>query len=97
MNKLQVVLLASCTLLAPALIAQGQDPGKTGAVQTSMPTNARQFKRMKMPGTDVEKNVKRLISELRWYKSLRSALAAGRAKGRPVLWIQALGDLDGFL
>jgi len=66
-------------------------------VEPAMPTNARQFRQLKVPGEQVEQNVKRMLEELRWYKSLTGALQAGSRKGRPVLWIQALGELDGFI
>ena len=59
--------------------------------------SARSFRKLTVPGVEVAKNVKRLTTELRWHKNLSSALAAGRAKGKPVVWIQALGDLKGFL
>ncbi len=58
---------------------------------------ARSFKRLQVPGEQVASNVARLKRELRWHKNLGSALEAGRDSKKPVLWIQALGDLDGFL
>lgn len=58
---------------------------------------ARKFRRLKVSGEQVAKNVRKLTKELKWYKNLGSALAAGRREGKPVVWIQALGDLDGFL
>jgi len=90
MRNVTLLVLACCTA-APALVAQ------TAAVEPAMPTNARQFRQLKVPGEQVEQNVKRMLEELRWYKSLTGALQAGSRKGRPVLWIQALGELDGFI
>ena len=46
---------------------------------------------------EVAQNVRKLTTEMRWYSSIGSALGAARSKGKPVVWIQALGDLDGFL
>lgn len=90
MRHTTLFVLLSC-LTAPAVIAQ------TTASQASLPTNARQFRKLKVPGEQVEQNVKRMLEELRWHKSLTGALQAGGRKGRPILWVQALGDLDGFI
>ena len=97
--KITLLVLTCCTTLAPALLAQNQDrpQGTRAATQQTLPTNARQFRRLKIPGDEVEKNVRRLTKELRWYKTLGAALGSARAKGRPVLWVQALGELKGFL
>ena len=97
------LLLATSVLLAPALLtpdlgAQNQQPGsKDRDSKRSTERSARSFRRLKVPGTEVAENVRKLTKELHWHKTLASALAAGRTKGKPVLWIQALGDIDGFL
>ncbi len=92
------LLLATSILLAPALLAQNQQPGwKDRQGKRSTERSARSFRRLQVPGEEVAQNVRKLTKELHWHKTLASALAAGRTKGRPVLWIQALGDIDGFL
>ena len=91
-----VLFLACSTLFVPALVAQGQTEASDPLRLKKM--SARGFTRkLTVSGETVAKNVKRLTTELRWHKTLSSALAAGRAKGKPVVWIHALGDLKGFL
>ena len=90
MRNATLLVLMTC-LAAPAVFAQ------TSASHSTLPTNARQFRKLKVPGEQVEKNVQRMLDELRWHKSLTGALQAGGRKGRPILWVQALGDLDGFI
>lgn len=57
---------------------------------------ASRYRRHRMEGAAVEKAVRRLASELRWHDSLDAALAAARASAKPVLWVQALGELTGY-
>jgi hypothetical protein len=56
-----------------------------------------EFRRLQLSGEQVRANVERLTQRLRWYKTLGGALHAARSSGKPAVWIQALGDLDGFL
>ena len=79
-----------------ALAAQGQRTEGTNPNALAK-MSPRSFKKLVVSGDEVATNVKRLTTELRWHKNLSSALAAGRSKGKPVVWIQALGDLKGFL
>ncbi len=95
----KTVLILACSSLLTALPAQGQGTQGTQAPDASpySTMSAGNFRRLTVPGDEVAKNVKRLTTELRWHKNLSAALAEGRAKGKPVVWIQALGDLKGFL
>ena len=101
--KKSLQLLALCFAAGPASApaAQYQSPRPTTTIAWSGNGNpkraARSFRHLKVPGEQVEQNVKKLVSELRWYTSLRAARGAGKAKDKPVVWIQALGDIDGFL
>ena len=96
-------VLISGALLATSLVAQrSQDPQVARA--TSRPSvgrdakhEARTFRKLKVSGEQVEKNVAKLTDELKWFKTLGGALKAGTEKKKPVLWIQALGDLTGYL
>jgi hypothetical protein len=100
MMRNSALILATCSLLIPALQAQGQtEPqGQTAAAKPVLERmSSREFRGLTVPGKKVEENVKRLTKEMRWYSSLGSALAAGRSQGKPVLWVHALGDLKGFL
>jgi hypothetical protein len=82
---------------ATALTAQDQGPRTTMAWNGDAGRSAHAFRRLRVPGEQVEQNVEKLVSELRWYSNLRAARAAGKAKDKPVVWIQALGEIDGFL
>jgi hypothetical protein len=46
---------------------------------------------------DLQANVKKLTTSLQWHDSLAEALKSGRQQDKPILWIHALGELDGFL
>ncbi len=58
--------------------------------------DARVFRGMQVPGEVVRHNVDRLLT-LAWQNDLAKAKKRAQAEGKPILWIQALGDLDGFL
>ena len=89
------LILASLSLLPP-LVAQGNGQTTTAGRDVAAMSN-RSFRRLTVSGEEVEKNVKRLTKSMRWHKTLSGTLAAARAKGKPAVWIQALGDLEGFL
>lgn len=98
----RVLAFTACSLLL-ALTVQAQDRVQEGErspddafIQQRM-KDPRGFRSLRMPGDRVEKNVEKLTKKLHWYKSLSSALTAARRQGKPVVFIQALGDLDGFL
>lgn len=76
---------------SPTLDSVAADPvEKARALAT-----AREFRSMKMSAGKVSRAVRRLLG-LRWHKSLRQAAAAAKADRKPILWIQALGDLRGY-
>ena len=54
------------------------------------------FRRMQVSGTEVRANVNKLL-ELDWHKDLQLAQQHAEGLGKPILWIQALGDLEGHL
>lgn len=49
----------------------------------------------KLAGRDLKKAIDKVAS-LRWFDDLPSARAEAAARNQPILWIQALGDLEGF-
>ena len=94
------LLLARGMLLCTTLPAQGPQypqPRPNQKPSRSQLTKSRNFRMLTLPGEEVATNVKRLTKQLHWHRTLAGALASGRTKGKPVLWIQALGDLKGFL
>ncbi len=58
---------------------------------------ARAYRKLEVDGDAVIANVEKLTTELTWHGDLAAARDAARASGKPVLWVQALGDLDGYL
>jgi len=50
---------------------------------------------VKASGKDLKKAVAK-IAKLHWHERYADAFAASAATGKPVLWLQALGDLEGF-
>jgi hypothetical protein len=46
-------------------------------------------------GKDLKEAVEK-VNDLHWYSKLGSARAKAKAQDKPILWLQALGDLDGF-
>ena len=58
---------------------------------------ARKFRQTRVTGRRLAKRVDLVRRELRWHKKLSSAVEAARAQKRPILWIQTLGSLSGYL
>jgi hypothetical protein len=79
------------TPVSPTLDSVSADPAEKARALKA----AREFRRMKLPGKEVAPAVRRLL-KLRWHKSLRDAAYQAKTKNRPILWIQALGDLRGY-
>ncbi len=57
---------------------------------------ARDFRSLRVPGKEVEARVNSLL-KLRWHRSLGWAARVAKTDNKPILWIQALGDVKGFL
>jgi hypothetical protein len=49
----------------------------------------------KVAGKDMKKAVA-AVKKLNWLEDLADAKAMSAATGKPILWLQALGDIDGF-
>ena len=99
-----------CVVGNHALLAQGRQPtGKQeplpsevlkrqlAQVDKQASRSAHGFRHAEIPGERVAENVAKLTSRLRWHGSLGSALRSGRQQDKPIVWIQALGDLTGYL
>lgn len=91
------LIVTSDFVAAQTRSPQTQGPSNDIASAKIAKMSPRKFKRLTVPGDVVETNVERLTTRMRWHKRLGAALAEGKAKGKPVVWIQALGDLEGFL
>ncbi len=84
------------TLLLPALTAQRPMQLHELPDLRTASSKARQFQNLKVDGTRNAAAVKKLRKELRWHKSAATASHSASQKGRPIVLIQALGDLKGF-
>jgi hypothetical protein len=49
----------------------------------------------KLAGRDLKKAVA-AVKTLKWFESMKAARDQASASGKPILWLQALGDVDGF-
>ena len=58
---------------------------------------ALQFRALVVEKRQVRKQVGKLTRGLVWHKKLDAALDAAGQSGKPVLWIQALGKLTGYV
>ena len=107
MKRATLTFLVCSSLLISSLSAQDQTQAQqpSDGMQLSKLVrktgndnrDARSFRKLQIAGEDVAKNVHKLRTELQWYKTVAGALKAGRSKGKPIVWIHALGDLGGFL
>ena len=59
--------------------------------------DARKYRQLRMPGDQVRVAATRLATELTWHDDLSAAQRVAKRNGKPILWIQTLGDLEGLL
>jgi hypothetical protein len=108
-SALQVAALAFCGSVAaqPWLMVPLDSPEQIAmsgpvmaAAARSEPTpaevEARAFRGPRLEGGALQRAIRKVTKALDWHDDFDEALAAGREQGRPVVWIQALGDLQGF-
>lgn len=74
--------------------AGGGGPKQPGAMPKPQPP-APETVGAKLAGKDMKKAVAK-VKALKWHESLAEAKAIAAATGKPILWLQALGDIDGF-
>jgi hypothetical protein len=58
---------------------------------------AEAFRQKRVSGRELEKAVLGVRKALRWYEDLAVASRVASSEGKPIVWIHALGELDGFL
>ncbi len=85
------LLLLSLPALAQTRLTAGEIPRTTGATNS-----AQQFQGLRTSGAEVRRSVKKLVQELRWHKTLKSAAKEAKRTGKPIVWIHALGALSGY-
>ncbi|MCB9870322.1 MAG: hypothetical protein H6836_00890 [Planctomycetes bacterium] len=92
----QLFCVALCVALAPTLTAQRPMDAEDVPHSNKSMRDARRFQQFKLEGRDTLAAVRRVRKELRWHPSVASAQRAAAESGRPIVMIQALGDLNGF-
>ncbi len=105
--SLAVTLCGSVMTLAQGVLAQGKDPKKwvkqLEQERAKLPEeraakrDARSFQWVEVDGKKLQPRVQRLLQDLQWHKTLAAAKAESKRTGKPILWIHALGAIDGFL
>lgn len=83
---------------APAQMPDGEcDPGAGGAPALDpAEERALEFRAVRVVGRDLKSAVQRVVDGLAWHENLLDARANAAATGKPLLWIKALGEIDGF-
>jgi hypothetical protein len=51
----------------------------------------------KISAEEAQKAAAKVLAEVHWHTDLSHALATAKEEGKPVLWIQLVGNLDGGL
>ena len=55
-----------------------------------------EFRGLEVPGKKVRPAVTKVARQLHWHRTLKSAVREARAADKPILWVQALGNLTGY-
>lgn len=97
-------LPAQPQLVVPLTPTQSAPPQRTAPGCAEMPgglqlmkeqQEARQFRGPQLKGRRLSRAVNKLTRELPWHRKLEDAASAATEEGKPILWIQLLGDLRG--
>lgn len=57
---------------------------------------AAEFLQKRVEGRDLKQAVKRVLKSLEWHERLDEVKKEAIEQRKPILWIQSLGELDGF-
>ena len=90
--------LLAAVLLPAAVGAQALAPRPLAAIPDDVAAHERasEFRGHRIAGRELDDNVDKLLEQIEWHEKLASALTAAQQTGKPVVWIQMLGDLDGY-
>lgn len=85
----------------PAMPATGSTdpsgcPGAPAPAPDPAAAAAKAFREVRIAGDELETAVQRVVKGLDWRSNQLDARATAAATDRPVLWVYALGDLEGF-
>ena len=87
----------TATLMLAALTpAQETELGAQAVMPSAEPTALQDIRNVRLGSSYVRDAVRTLTRELEWHDDLEDAADQAVAEGKPILWIQALGDLKGF-
>lgn len=85
-------------LLGQPLFGDSSRPGPSGPAVSGggqVDPAAADTRGPKLDGKNLKKAVAK-VKALHWLDSLTEAKVKSAATGKPILWLQALGDIDGF-
>ncbi len=85
------LLILSCPALGQSTLTAGQIPRSAAANASAV-----EFRKLKVSGRDLHSAVGKVVKGLDWKSTLRSAQREAMKTGKPIVWIQALGDLRGY-
>ena len=94
--RLSLLSVAAGVLLATAPMAQELLSASDVPSDATARAQAEEFRKLTVPKRQVRANVRKLTRELTWHRSLQAATSSARKLDRPVLWIQALGNVKGY-
>src|SRR4051794_17649914 len=90
MRKRLILTLAVTLAIVPFSMA-----GKKKPAATATPTLPSKDTGVTIPAAIVEKKVAKLTDSIDWLSSLEDAKKQAKEQGKVILWVHALGDLDG--
>ena len=90
------LLALSSLALSSRAPAQSPLPASDIPALSRAVTKAESFRQLKISGSSVLRAVKMMTRELDWKKTLKSAQREAVKTGKPIVWIHALGVLNGY-
>lgn len=97
--KRPLTILLAATAVGMALPAQtAMKPRPVSAIPSNEVASqiAMNFRHAHLAeGRSLAKRVKKLVKELDWHRDLDTAKQESLQTGKPIFWLQMLGDLDG--
>ena len=96
-SSAQAMLLVDPNPPTPPRVSTSNCAVMTASRQpTEAELQARQFRQPQLKGRRLLKAVSKVTKELSWHDDLEEAAAAAAESGKPIFWVQALGDLKGY-
>jgi hypothetical protein len=97
MMKRRAWFVASLLSVSGLISAQSPFTMADVPIDEQATDKANRYRRVLYEGKKVFENVRKLKRELTWHKDLETAAAAAGKSGKPIVLIQALGDLKGYV